>query len=103
MKGWIVLLLFLGCFVGLVLFSASMRVRAYRSFGVPAERLQDAVRHEAGLRDVRIETDSTAPYGLVISCRHQLPPMDKARLEQLFREYLPNVPTQEVDRLLDIS
>jgi hypothetical protein len=102
-KKWIVLLLVLGGLLGAVLLSAFMRVRAHHRFYLQAGRLQDAVRHEAGLREVDVDTDSTAPYGLVISCNRLLPPGDKARLEHLFNEYFPGVPTQRVDDMLRIS
>jgi len=103
-KTWIVLVvLVLGGLLGLMLLSGFMRTRAHHRFWLRAERLQEAVRHEAGLGDVDVDTDSTAPYGLVISCKRELPPVDKARLQHLFHEYLPDFPAQEVDRLLKIS
>jgi hypothetical protein len=103
MKKRIVLLLVLGGLLGVVLLLACMRVRAHYRFCLQAGRLQDAVRHEPGLREVHVETDSTAPCGLVISCKRQLPPVDKARLEHLFHEYFPDLPTQRVDEMLRIS
>ena len=104
MKKWIVLaLLVLGGLVGVMLLSGLMRVRAYHRFCLQAERLQNAVRQEAGLEDVDVPTDSTAPYGLVISCKRQLPSVDKARLEHLFHEYFPDIPTQRVDDMLRVS
>jgi hypothetical protein len=104
MKKWIMfVVLVLGGLLSVMLLLGFMRVRAYHRFCLQAGRLQDAVRHEAGLRDVDVDTDSTAPYGLVISCKRQLPPVDEARVEHLFHEYFPDVPTQRVDDMLKIS
>jgi len=104
MKKWImVVVLVLGGLLGVMLLSGFLRVRAYHQFYLQAGRLQDAVRHEPGLGDVGVETDSTAPYGLVISCKRQLPPADKARVEHLFQEYFPDIPERQVDDMLRIS
>src|SRR5262245_58043915 len=98
MKRWSVLLLALGGLLAVVvLLPGFMRARAYHRLSVQAARLQEAVSREAGLGDVGVITDSTAPYGVVIDCKRQLPPVDKARLEHLFHEYLPDIPTQQVD------
>ena len=103
MKRWTILFLVFGALLAVVLLLGFMRARAYRRLSVQAARLQDAVSHEAGLGDVGVITDSTAPYGVVISCKRQLPPVDKARLEHLFHEYRPDIPTQQVDEMLRIS
>src|ERR1051325_2991125 len=100
MKTWTVVLLVLGALVGVMLLSGFMRVRAYHRFCLQAARLQDAVRHEVGLEDISVVTDSTAPYGLVISYERQLPPADKARLKRLFHESFPDRPTQQMDDML---
>lgn len=103
MKRWTVVLLVIGALLGVMLLPGLIRARAYDRICLQAARLQDAVRHEAGLGDVCIVPDSTAVYGVVISCKRQLPPADKARLEHLFHEYFSRIPAQQVDKMLEIS